>query len=44
MPGNKETKMKKFAKNIISASVAAVMMGGAAAAQAADSVNVAFFL
>ena len=44
MPGDKETKMNKFTKNILSASVAAVMMGGAAAAQAADSVNVAFFL
>jgi taurine transport system substrate-binding protein len=44
VPSNKETKMKKYTKNIVSASVAAVMMGGAAVAQAADSVNVAFFL
>ena len=36
--------MKKFTKSVVSASVAAVMMGGATIAQAADSVNVAFFL
>ena len=36
--------MKKTTKNIVSASVAAVMMGGASLAHAADSVNVAFFL
>jgi hypothetical protein len=35
--------MKKTTKNIVSASVAAVMMGGANLAHAADSVNVAFF-
>ena len=44
MPGVRETKMKKFTKSVVSASVAAVMMGGATIAQAADSVNVAFFL
>ena len=36
--------MKKFTKSVVSASVAAVMIGGATIAQAADSVNVAFFL
>ena len=36
--------MRNLKKNVISAGVAAVMMGGAAVAQAADSVNVAFFL
>ena len=36
--------MKKTTKNIVSASAAAVMMGGASLAHAADSVNVAFFL
>ena len=36
--------MKTTTKNIVSASVAAVMMGGASLAHAADSVNVAFFL
>ena len=36
--------MKKTTKNLVSASVAAVMMGGASLAHAADSVNVAFFL
>ena len=36
--------MKKFTKSVVSASVAAVMMGGTTLAQAADSVNVAFFL
>jgi taurine transport system substrate-binding protein len=36
--------MRNLKKNVISAGVAAVMMGGGAVAQAADSVNVAFFL
>ena len=36
--------MKKTTKKLVSASVAAVMMGGASLAHAADSVNVAFFL
>jgi len=36
--------MRNLKKNVISAGVAAVIMGGGAVAQAADSVNVAFFL
>jgi hypothetical protein len=35
--------MKKFTKSVVSASVATVMMGSATIAQAAESVNVAFF-
>src|SRR6056300_1103073 len=44
LPSLREMNMKTTTKNIVSASVAAVMMGGASLAHAADSVNVAFFL
>ena len=44
LPSLREINMKKTTKKLVSASVAAVMMGGASLAHAADSVNVAFFL
>jgi taurine transport system substrate-binding protein len=44
LPSLRESNMKKTTKKLVSASVAAVMMGGASLAHAADSVNVAFFL